>query len=136
MANLLIIDDDADACLPLVRLLERAGHEVRCSTGPADALKHLRAGSLDLVLLDLSMPGADGFDLLEALIEEPRFAGLPVAVYSGLSDPQSVARANRLGARDYLVKGTPWEELNRRIEALLASGGAPASAPASLPLSA
>lgn len=119
MSNLLIIDDDPNTCAPLVRLLHHAGHAARCAQGPAQALKYLREGDLDLVLLDLSMPGTDGFDLLQALAEDSRFAGVPVAVYSGLDDPDSVAHARRLGARDFLTKGMGWDHLSQRIEALL-----------------
>lgn len=119
MSNLLIIDDDPNTCAPLVRLLTQSGHAARCASGPAQALKFLRDGGLDLILLDLSMPGIDGFDLLQALAEEPRYAGVPVAVYSGRDDPEAQAFARRLGARDFLPKGLGWEDLSQRIEALL-----------------
>ena len=122
MSNLLIIDDDPAACAPLQRLLSQAGHATHCASGPAQALKFLRERDLDLVLLDLSMPGSDGFDLLQAIAEDRRFAGVPVAVYSGRDDPDSVARARHLGARDYLMKGMAWDQLSQRIDALLSDG--------------
>ena len=119
MSNLLIIDDDPTTCTPLVRLLNDAGHTATCASGPVQAMKYLRAGDLDLVLLDLSMPGLDGFDLLQALAEEPRYAKVPVAVYSGQDDPAIVAQAMHLGARDFLTKGMTWDQLSQRIDALL-----------------
>src|SRR2546423_15091612 len=107
MADLLLIDDDPQQCELLALLLRREGHDAVCVNSASAALTHLRHAEPepDLILLDLTMPGIDGLDLLDAITEEPRFAHLPVAVYSGRDDPESHALAQRLGARDYIVKG-------------------------------
>ena len=119
MSNVLIIDDDPAVCKALARILQDAGHTAQCVGGPTQALKHLRHDDLDLVLLDLSMPGIGGLDLLQALAEEPRFARVRVAIYSGQDDPDVIAEAQRLGAQDFLVKGLSCDQLLSRIDALL-----------------
>ena len=124
MANILIIDDDVQAATMLAALLKREGHEAACAHDAGAALSHLRHSDPDLVLLDLTMPRVDGLDLLDALTDEPRFARLRVAIYSGRDEPQALHEARRLGARDYIVKGAEWDETYRRIQGCLCDDGA------------
>ena len=133
MSSLLIIDDDTRTAEALALLLRREGHEAELVGDAGKALEHLRRHDPDLVLLDLSMPRVDGMDLLDALKDEPRFAGLRIAVLSGRDDPGTADAVRRLGACDFLEKGGDWDTLYGRIKAHLA-GDACAEAPPAAPV--
>jgi DNA-binding response OmpR family regulator len=121
MAHLLIVDDDTHAAAALSALLRREGHEVAAAPSAGTALSYVRQNEPDLILLDLEMPRVDGLDLLDALADEPRFAHLRIALFTGRDDEQARQQARRLGACDYIVKGTGWDEISRRIAACLAA---------------
>lgn len=122
MAHLLIIDDDVSAADAMAALLRREGHEADVASTAREALATLRHAEPDLVLLDLTMPRVDGLDLLDALKDDPRFAGVRVAVYSGRGGPESVEAAERLGACDFIPKGGSWPSVYERIKANLRAG--------------
>jgi PleD family two-component response regulator len=119
MAKLLIVDDEIAEVRPLMVLLRQEGHDVCCATTPGEALTELQHNPPDLILLDLNMPHLNGFDLLDAIEDDSRFFDVPVAIYSGLSDEASIARAMKLGACDYIVKGMNWDQTYQRIKAHL-----------------
>ena len=119
MPNVLLIDDEQASCNVIVTLLRRDGIEAAGAASVSEALSHLRHNAPDLVLLDLGMPRTDGLELLDALMDEPRFEHLRVVVFSGRTDAETVARAKQLGAKDFIEKGTPWEEVRGRILAQL-----------------
>ena len=121
MAKILIVDDQSEAALVLAALLEREGHVTAYAQSAGAALTWVRENEPDLILLDLTMPHVDGLDLLEALTDDERFAHLRVAVYSGRDDPLAVESARRMGARDFIHKGSDWQETYRRIRACLAT---------------
>jgi PleD family two-component response regulator len=125
MSNVLLIDDEQSSCAAMAALLRREGVEVACAPGALEALSHLRQSPPDLVLLDLGMPRTDGLDLLDALMDEPRFEDLRVVVFSGRCDPDTVARAKELGARDFIQKGVPWEQVRDRVLAQLREQSVP-----------
>jgi DNA-binding response OmpR family regulator len=119
MSRVLLIDDEESSCRALEALLRREGIEVACAPTARDALSRLRQSEPDVVVLDLGMPRTDGLEFLDALMDEPRFGHLPVVVFSGRTDEQTVALAKKLGARDFVGKGTPWHEVRSRILAQL-----------------
>ena len=119
MPNVLIIEDDSSSCSAIVSLLEREGIESVCASDAGEALAQLRRHDPDLVLLDLGMPRTDGLDLLDAMLDEPRFAHLKVVVFSGRTDPDTQEQARRLGAVDFIPKGTAWQHIRERILAQL-----------------
>ena len=119
MSHVLLIDDEQSSSAAVAALLRREGVEVTCAPNALEALSHLRQAPPDLVLLDLGMPRTDGLDLLDALMEEPRFEDLRVVVFSGRCDPATVSRAKELGAKDFIPKGAAWEEVRGRVLAQL-----------------
>ena len=123
MSNLLVIEDDPETSTALVALLRMYGHDVACARTAGEAIGQLRQGTPDLMLLDLGLPHVDGLDLLGALTGEACFSGIPVVVYSGQDEPETVREARRRGACDYIVKGSSWEQTYQRIEACLADAG-------------
>ena len=115
MSRVLIVDDDVPQSNALARLLEMNGHEAECASSAGQAISSLRHHEPDLVLLDLGMPRIDGFELLSALSEEPRFENLRIAVYSGRTEPAAFEAARRLGACDFILKGEDGQQTLSRI---------------------
>ena len=117
MARVLVVDDNQDTCELLARILRRAGHEAACETSAPRALRYLAAQVPDLVILDVMMPGMTGLELLQKLRADlAEHASIRVVVFSALSDAKTRAEAQRLGADDYVVKGTGWVDLQAAIE--------------------
>ena len=105
VACVLVVDDSALSRRKMAMAVKNLGHRsIEADSGEA-ALATLRAQDVDLILLDILMPGIDGFDVLAALRADARLASIPVLVISGMEgDMQSVARAIELGATDFLPK--------------------------------
>lgn len=116
--RILIVDDSNTQLLKMRKSVERLGHEaVTCPDG-ASALEELARGSVDVVLLDMVMPGMDGFAVLEQMNANAQLRDIPVIVISALDeDMDSVARAIELGASDFLSKDYNPVVLRARIRA-------------------
>jgi CheY-like chemotaxis protein len=120
MARILVVDDEAFIRLYLEEVLVDEGHDVRSASDGAEALRLLREGepSPDLILLDLMMPGMNGWEFRKEQAADPGLAGIPVVVVSGAGDVQ--AEAARLGVQGYLAKPFFPEMLLAAIAALAA----------------
>jgi len=116
----LVADDDMVNRLLLARGLERDGHRVRAVANGLEALEALRDGLFDCVLLDVLMPGMDGYQVLECIRSQPKFRHIPVIMISALDDIESVVRCIEMGADDYLPKPFDAVILRARINAGLA----------------
>jgi CheY-like chemotaxis protein len=106
MAHILIVDDNLDACQPLAKLLRYVGHDGVCVTSGEEALHYVRSHPVELILLDVMMPGMDGLEVLRILRSEDRFSKLPVIMFSAVADPQFREHALSKGADDYWVKAS------------------------------
>jgi DNA-binding response OmpR family regulator len=115
MPNILIVDDHFDTCDTLRRLFQRSGWSASCMTDGSATPMRLRQCQADVVLLDVMMPDVDGFGVLEAIRSDPKIARTPVVMYSALSDERTRTRAQAAGANDYLVKGTPFAQIEERV---------------------
>jgi CheY-like chemotaxis protein len=104
MSLILVVDDHADTLKPLVRLLQLEGYQATGATNAFEALAATQNSTPDLILLDVMIPPMDGLTFLLRLREDPKGREIPVIVVSGLSDPQTMARAKELGVREQLVK--------------------------------
>jgi DNA-binding response OmpR family regulator len=116
----LVADDDMVNRLLLARGLERDGHRVRAVADGLQALEALRDGLFDCVLLDVLMPGMDGYQVLQHIRSEPKLRHTPVIMISALDDVESVVRCIEMGADDYLPKPFDPVILRARINAGLA----------------
>ena len=117
--RILVIDDHEDNRLLLEDILSMAGHEVVLAASGAEALALLPAASVDLVLLDLLMPGMNGLEVLLAMRARPALAELPVLVLSGIDHSDMTAQCLAAGARDFIRKPFEPAILRARIGATL-----------------
>ena len=116
----LVADDDAVNRLLLGHSLERDGHRVRAVADGLEALEALDSELFDCVLLDVLMPGMDGYQVLERIRGERKLRHTPVIMISALDDVESVVRCIEMGADDYLPKPFDPVILRARINAGLA----------------
>jgi phosphoserine phosphatase RsbU/P len=117
--RLLVVDDDEANCDLLARRLRREGFDVTIARESAAALERLRGETFDLVLLDVIMPGLDGYGLLKLLKREPRLRDIPVLMISAFDHDERIARCLEHGAEDYLAKPFNPVILRARINASL-----------------
>jgi len=102
--KILIVDDDPIIVRLLTHFLSKSSYDVRSVTEGMEGLKIAFAEKPDLILLDVMMPGMDGFRFLELLKKGKRFANVPVLMISALVEEDQVLRALEAGATDYIVK--------------------------------
>ncbi|NBQ41770.1 MAG: response regulator [Mycobacteriaceae bacterium] len=119
-AAILVVDDDGPMRTVLTLTLRSLGyHNVAEAADGEAALKALRESEFDLLLLDIQMPGMDGFTVLRTVKEDPFLHHLPVIVASGMNELESVARCIELGAEDFLPKPVNSIILRARVTASL-----------------
>jgi class 3 adenylate cyclase len=118
--EILVVDDDRLNRTILRRGLEREGHRVTTAEDGLEALAAMRAGQVDLVLLDIVMPNLDGFGVLEAMNDDLALRDIPVIMISAVDDHESVIRCIEAGAVDHLPKPFDAVLLRARINAGLA----------------
>lgn len=119
--RVLVVDDDPVNRAILVGSLEDQGYSADVASDGREALRMLRAGGFDVVLLDLVMPVMDGFEVLRTMKADERLRSLPVIVVSALEEMESVVRCIEMGAADYLAKPFDPVLLRARLGASLAS---------------
>ncbi len=117
MARILIIEDNRNLALGLRTNLEFEGHEAEIARDGTGGLMRARTRSHDLVILDLMLPGLDGFRVLDTLRAEQ--IATPVLVLTARGDESDKVRGLRSGADDYVTKPFALRELLARVEALL-----------------
>jgi len=115
-ATVMVVDDE-EAVLNLVqRILEEAGYNVFTATNGREALDKISQLDVDLLLLDIMMPGLNGFQVISLLRKQ---SDIPVIMLTGVGEVTSVRDALNLGADDYVTKPFRPRELVARIEAKL-----------------
>jgi DNA-binding response OmpR family regulator len=116
-ARVLVVEDEEAIAQGLLLNLERKGYRADfAGDGPA-ALERARAGRYDLILLDVRLPGMDGFEVCRRLRDEGDFT--PILILTARSQPDDVVYGLKLGADDYVVKPFDLAELLARVEGLL-----------------
>jgi DNA-binding response OmpR family regulator len=120
--RVLIVDDEESTRLLLARMMSKdLKAEVQLAGTSVQALRLAESYVFDVILLDLLMPGMDGFDLLRHMREATPNASTPVIVVSVLADENSAQRARTLGATAYHVKPVRRSELVATVKAQLAA---------------
>jgi DNA-binding response OmpR family regulator len=118
--SLLVVDDNEDNRYTLTRRLQREGYaNLTTAADGGEALALLRARPFDLVLLDVMMPGLNGYEVLERMRADARLRHVPVIMISALDEIDSVIRCIELGAEDYLSKPFNPTLLRARVGACL-----------------
>lgn len=117
--SILIVDDEMLNRTLLATSLTEAGHQVDLASDGEQALEMIATSDYDIVLLDLIMPGVDGFTVLEHIKRTPALRHLPVIVISAMEDLDSVVRCIEMGATDYLFKPFDPVLLHARVRSTL-----------------
>lgn len=126
MPRLLIVDDTPLNLAVAVAMLRKDFECITAASG-AEALEILERGVArpDLALLDVMMPGMDGFSLCSALKRHPSWSSIPVIFLTAFGDPDGESRARAVGAVDYLSKPIGKDLLQSRLQRHLAAGDPP-----------
>ena len=114
--TILIVDDNLDNLRLLSDMLGEKGYRIRRAISGTLALKALEVTQFDLILLDITMPDIDGYDVCQKLKQDPRFANIPVIFISALNDVIDKVKAFQVGGTDYITKPFQVEEVLARVE--------------------
>ncbi|MBB3142079.1 response regulator transcription factor [Halomonas organivorans] len=122
MTKVLVVDDEPNIVLSLEFLMQEAGFEVMTAEDGETALARVADEPPDLVLLDISLPGIGGFDVLERLRADPALARLPIIMLTAHGREVEREKGLALGADDYVTKPFSTRTLVDKVKALLDEG--------------
>jgi CheY-like chemotaxis protein len=118
--RILVVDDLADNLFLLQTILETSGYEVELASCGSSALAKIFASPPDLVLLDMMMPGMNGFEVIQKLRQYPHLKELPIVLLTAYGE--SLAQECLLvGANDWMGKPLDFEELLQKVRAFIPS---------------
>lgn len=118
-AHLLVVDDNRVNRMALSRSLELQGHVVETAENGKEGLEKFQTGSFDLMLLDIEMPVMNGFEVLEACLNDVDLRQIPIIMTSAMEELDAVVKCVELGAEDYLTKPVNSILLRARVNASL-----------------
>lgn len=119
MARIMVVDDSPTDVANLRNMLSKAGHTVLEAGGAEEAIARIRAEMPDCVVMDVVMPGVNGFQATRTLSKDPATANIPIVVVSAKNQETDRVWALRQGAREYLVKPVKEADLLSRINTVL-----------------
>jgi len=119
--RVLVVEDEADLLFTITLGLELAGYDVLKASSGEEALAAIGEDTPDAVLLDLRLPGIDGWEVLRRLGASGRIPGLPVVLLSAQVDAATADRAAELGCDAYLAKPFNGTDLDRVLRGVLAT---------------
>jgi len=125
MSRILVVEDDTDIAELIARYLTNAGHQVHRLASGADVLPRLQRDPVDLVILDLMLPGMDGLRVCDAMRHEVTTAAIPVIMLTARGEESDRVSGLERGADDYVTKPFSPKELPARVAALLRRAGRP-----------
>ena len=118
--KILLVDDSKTELHHLSELLGKRGFEVRTAENGEDAMKRLGEETPDLILMDVVMPGQNGFQLTRAITRDPRFAKVPVIMCTSKNQETDKVWGMRQGAKAYITKPIIEAQLVETIQEILA----------------
>lgn len=116
--KILIVDDSKTETLFLSELLSQNGFTVACAENADEALVSLAKDRPDLILMDIVMPGQNGFQLTRTINRTPEFTDIPIIMCTSKNQETDRVWGMRQGAKDYIVKPVESTELLAKIKAL------------------
>ena len=116
--KVLIVDDSKTEIMFLTNLLQKAGYAVRSAENADEAFKRLAEEKPDLILMDVVMPGQNGYQLTRAINRTPEYSAIPIIMCTNKNLETDRVWGMRQGARDYVTKPVDAAELLAKIKAL------------------
>ncbi|MBT9505387.1 response regulator [Rhodoferax sp.] len=116
--KVLIVDDSKTELMFMTNLLQKNGMSVRTAEGADEAFKRLTEEKPDLILMDVVMPGQNGFQLTRAINRTPEYSDIPIIMCTSKNLETDRVWGMRQGARDYITKPVDAAELMVKIKAL------------------
>jgi DNA-binding response OmpR family regulator len=117
--KVLLVDDDPGIRETSKFILEGWGVKPIIVKNGKEALDKVRSESLDLIILDVNLPGMDGFELCKILKEDVRSKNIPVILLTGFGKTKEVDKGFSCGADDYFIKPVDWDRLRAKVSNLL-----------------
>jgi twitching motility two-component system response regulator PilH len=117
ITSILLVDDSKTELHFLSEVLVNQGFRVRTAENGAEALRRIAEEKPDLILMDVVMPGLNGFQLTRTITRDPQYANVPVIMCTSKSQETDKVWGMRQGARDYVVKPVNPQELVQKIRA-------------------
>ena len=114
--KILLVDDSKTELHHLSDVLGKRGYQVRTAENGEEAMRRLSEDKPDLILMDVVMPGQNGFQLTRAITRDPRFSSVPVIMCTSKNQETDKVWGMRQGARDYVVKPVDAELLLGKIK--------------------
>lgn len=117
--TILVIEDEPEVCNFASRVLELEGYRVLQAVDGEEGIRLLKESRICLVLLDLRLPGQDGWAVLEQIKGKPELSAIPVIVFTASAGVSQWERALKMGAIDYLVKPLSAARLRKAVARIL-----------------
>ena len=117
--KILVVEDESDILELLEFHLSREGYDVMCAETGEDALKMLASHPVDLVVLDLMLPGIDGFTVAQRIKGDPNLNRLPIVMLTAKSEEGDIVAGLEIGAEDYITKPFSPRILMARVRTVL-----------------
>jgi DNA-binding response OmpR family regulator len=119
MRGILLIEDDEVVRKALCRFLEKEGFAVTAASNGKEAMFNLDNYTYDLVITDLNMPYANGYEVMSWIRSQERHRGIPVIVITSMASESTITQCYAIGANDFVRKPIMPHELHIRIKKLL-----------------
>jgi twitching motility two-component system response regulator PilH len=116
--KILVVDDSKTELMYLTDLLSKNGFSVKTAENAEDAFRRLAEDKPELILMDVVMPGQNGFQLTRAITRDPLYANIPIIMCTSKNQETDRVWGMRQGARDYITKPVNSDELMVKIKAL------------------
>ena len=122
-AKIFIIEDELDLVQALIMMLKSAGYQTACATDGISAADRVREEKPDLILLDICLPGRNGFEVFQQLRQDPAMERIPIIFLTARSTVEDRQKARHMGAAGYVIKPFQWASLIKLVHDALSAFG-------------
>ena len=123
MTRILVIDDDKNVCALLEKVFADLNYEVQMAHNGNDGLAMAKAEPPDMAIVDINMPGMNGYDVCTGLRADPKTHDVPILMLTGMTHLPAAMKSMATGANDYITKPFDLDEVVGRVQALLTRRG-------------